>query len=322
MVYNAIHLPKRVPTFSQTQIGPEGKLINLELLKQKVRGFVTHELTRICQFKLNDIGKSEIIQQHQLACKLALKIIQQAKNHAGKVEFTNLSNLNAVHNPSAKALLNLLIGAESDLTSYTALNVLCKHRFTLIKDWKPSFCSINYTNHAKQFLDFVDAGFGLMPSSDSSKFLIRMNNDTFKVDAGLINDEKEFNQLLTYLTSKNCLIKSLDVSQIDLHKLGLAKEKDAFLSLIGALKNNWSVTSLNLSECGLTDNDLSHISELTRLTNLQVNGNKIGAAGARYLTKLVNLASLFINNNRLGARGALYISKLTHLTVLFISKNQ
>jgi internalin A len=63
------------------------------------------------------------------------------------------------------------------------------------------------------------------------------------------------------------------------------------------------------------------LAALTQLTSLNLNHNKIGAAGAASLAALTQLTSLNLNHNKIGAAGAASLAALTQLTSLDLTYN-
>jgi internalin A len=67
---------------------------------------------------------------------------------------------------------------------------------------------------------------------------------------------------------------------------------------------------------------VSKLSLLTRLTSLDLEGNRVGAKGARALAALTGLTSLRLSGNQIGDEGARTLAGLTGLTYLDLSSNQ
>jgi hypothetical protein len=86
-----------------------------------------------------------------------------------------------------------------------------------------------------------------------------------------------------------------------------------------------SLTSLDLSEQSLTDEDITQLAQAsstnTRLTSLDVSSNRIGAIGAKALSTNTTLTSLNVSSNQIGDEGAKALSTSTRLTSLDVSYN-
>jgi hypothetical protein len=87
-----------------------------------------------------------------------------------------------------------------------------------------------------------------------------------------------------------------------------------------------SVTSLDLSEQSLTDEDITQLAQALStnitLTSLNVGFNRIGAIGAKALSTNTRLTSLKVSDNKIGDEGAKALSTNTSLTLLNISNNE
>jgi uncharacterized protein YjbI with pentapeptide repeats len=84
---------------------------------------------------------------------------------------------------------------------------------------------------------------------------------------------------------------ALGLSEIDLSGNTIKK-------LLEALEKNTTVTSLNLSACGLKDKDLIGIGKLIKLTSLNLSKNKFEyTSGITHLLSLVNLKVLDLSDS-------------------------
>jgi hypothetical protein len=87
-----------------------------------------------------------------------------------------------------------------------------------------------------------------------------------------------------------------------------------------------SLTSLDLSEQSLTDEDITQLAQAlstnTTLTSLNVYNNQIGDIGAKALSTNTHLTSLNVSYNEIGAIGAKALSTNTSLTSMDVSRNQ
>ena len=93
--------------------------------------------------------------------------------------------------------------------------------------------------------------------------------------------------------------------------------KEAILSLYK--------TKLDLSEYGITDQEISIISHLisfTLVTTLCVSENKISDEGAGVLAQNIYLTNLNVSHNKIGYEGAEALAQNTHLTILDLSHNK
>ncbi|MFN7094155.1 MAG: hypothetical protein ACK4M7_02215 [Burkholderiales bacterium] len=135
------------------------------------------------------------------------------------------------------------------------------------------------------------------------------------INPTIIQNKGKFEEFLSYLASNECRITSLNLRGIKLHGKPIAK-------LFKALVVNQSITSLNLSNCGLSDDDVKNIAELKNLSSLNIAFNSLGVTGAMYISLLINLTSLDISANIIENTGVMYISGLSELVNLNVSGNQ
>ena len=85
--------------------------------------------------------------------------------------------------------------------------------------------------------------------------------------------------------------------------------------------NNKSITSLNISSCGITDEYIKNCN-LPNLKILNISANSISSEGCKYLSKIPTLTNLNISSNpRMGKEGLDSICDNTSITHLDISQN-
>jgi hypothetical protein len=89
--------------------------------------------------------------------------------------------------------------------------------------------------------------------------------------------------------------------------------------------NDPSLTALDLSRRKLQDSDihalLQALAQNTCLTTLNVNGNQIGAEGAKALAQNTRLTTLDVGGNQIGDEGAKTLAQNTRLTTLTLWGN-
>ncbi|WP_232223216.1 F-box protein [Candidatus Odyssella acanthamoebae] len=100
------------------------------------------------------------------------------------------------------------------------------------------------------------------------------------------------------------------------------KVKGERLSVVIGTIKNLPFRSLSLSFKLWEIEDLGSLSFLTRLTELKVDSNEIGPAGAKPLANLTNLVSLSLWNSRIGNPGVEEFIPLTNLTTLILAGNK
>jgi hypothetical protein len=81
---NSIRLPNQVKTITETIVGPNEKPQILNDLIKYVKFYVKGKI-RDLEIYENGSEKTKFIEQCKIACKLAVKVIQEAKNHNGVV---------------------------------------------------------------------------------------------------------------------------------------------------------------------------------------------------------------------------------------------
>ncbi|MDR2609524.1 MAG: leucine-rich repeat domain-containing protein [Rickettsiales bacterium] len=93
--------------------------------------------------------------------------------------------------------------------------------------------------------------------------------------------------------------------------------------LVSFLQSNPNITSLNLADCNISDEDVKELARLKSLTSLTLAGNKISNEGAKALANgsFINLTHLDLSDNRIGDEGVKELAKLTNLTYLDLSEN-
>ncbi|MFN7093912.1 MAG: hypothetical protein ACK4M7_00965 [Burkholderiales bacterium] len=81
---NSIRLPNQVKTITETIVGPNEKPQILNDLIKYVKSYVKGKIGDLEIYE-NGLEKTRFIEQCKIACKLAVKVIQEAKNHNGVV---------------------------------------------------------------------------------------------------------------------------------------------------------------------------------------------------------------------------------------------
>jgi internalin A len=113
-----------------------------------------------------------------------------------------------------------------------------------------------------------------------------------------------------------CRLARADV--LDLGGLQLATLDEILAPLCGLT----ALTSLRLNGNEIGAEGARHLSGLTALTSLNLSGNSIGDEGARHLSGLTALTRLNLWNNSIGAEGARHLAGLTALTSLNLNGNR
>ncbi len=121
-----------------------------------------------------------------------------------------------------------------------------------------------------------------------------------------LSNKAKLQDLVNYLQDQNCIIKSLDCSNLSL-------TTDELKLLCGALKANTTVTRLNLSYNNIQYEGAEVISDMLRenttLTGLILNDNRIKDKGVGLICDVLkssnsSLKSLHIKSNGIGDEGA------------------
>ncbi|MFN7094057.1 MAG: leucine-rich repeat domain-containing protein [Burkholderiales bacterium] len=376
----------RIPNFSQTSIGKEGKEPHLESLVNYVADYIASEIVEADDFSEQNIEKALL--PYQIACGTAATVVQNTMNSGGGLTFTN-PIIRQLSGEKAERLFNILLGIKgSKCMAEPAqdLYILCKHRNTFIRNRKCSWFGTNFTNHTQQFLDVLANGelatlvsrkiaqikqirnndiniiedfFSIAAavfsqgarSSLPRRGTINMNPEAAKVlikdllfDSALINQQEDFEEMLSSLAVPACNSESLSLIGIKLSDFD--QQGNAVARLVDVLAKKKNITKLNLSGCEisaedirlisdklphltalrlrdnlLNDNDISSLPQLHNLTLLDLSNNLLTAAGAKHLSELKNLQVLYINNNRLGSAGVSHLCKLKNLVELSILNN-
>ncbi|MFN7093946.1 MAG: hypothetical protein ACK4M7_01145, partial [Burkholderiales bacterium] len=149
-----------IKPINKTEVKPGEKPQVLNDLNKYVESYVRKKILYL-NFSNNEAEKNKFIAQCKIACKLAVKVIQEGKNHKGTVTFTNLDYYGELVNAEAKNLFNLLVGrpnseVNEENRAADNLDKLCKHSNTIITNRKLSFWGTNYTHHAEKFRQFID----------------------------------------------------------------------------------------------------------------------------------------------------------------------
>jgi len=103
-------------------------------------------------------------------------------------------------------------------------------------------------------------------------------------------------------------IVGLDFKNVPAEKLRLAG--------VGSLGD---VTTLNLNDSGISDDELRHIKDLTRLEELYLSSTKITDEGLEHLKALENLEVLYLDSTRITDDGLSHLKNLTRLRVLSVT---
>ncbi len=85
-----------------------------------------------------------------------------------------------------------------------------------------------------------------------------------------------------------------------------------------SIANLTALTSLNLNLNRIESEGAQALTGLVNLTSLDLADNEIGSEGALALTGLVNLTSLDLANNEIGSEGAQALTGLVNLTSLYL----
>lgn len=96
-----------------------------------------------------------------------------------------------------------------------------------------------------------------------------------------------------------------------------AVDEDGYVT-IGGKKYSTDLTELKLSDKGLTDDDIKGLSKMTKLTHLELDGNKISDISS--IKNLTKLKYLSLKNNSISDISAL--KNLTNLTELYLDNNK
>lgn len=406
-------LPQTVPTFKQTPLRVITKQEHLNNLKEF--------LHRYAQERLNDRSlttkqRQELLQELQTASELAVEYLQEGKNHCGRPNFANSKYSPHFNHQAAIHLMRLLLYfwpcsceswpyslelIHSNNPSY-ALNILCTHRNVILSNRKLSLCGgTNYTNHAKQLLEFIRSDFGVhlaslnspaqasqnnssasgsfaspLPKSDApvdpfkDRRLMGMDTEAYwqrirmasqmkprpqeeeleeptdyfipivaqmllaakstmkdEVESGELNvkaeqltDANSLKKLLNDILTIDESVEVVDLNGIILHQPGLPQ--DTASQIIRAIKQKPQIKYLDLSACGLSEEDLIEVTELSQLKYLFISMNTISDRVVNRLTNLTNLRGLMMDSVSLNDSQVESIFNLQQLEQLSICENQ
>jgi hypothetical protein len=154
---HSINLPSKINTFNETTtVKSNEKPEILNSLTKYVQSYIERNIFEL-GLNNNDTKKNDFIAECKIACKLAVKVIQEAKNHNGAVCFTNREYYGKLQSKEAIGLYHILVGESNQDKEIAAnLDVLCNHSNTIITNRKLSFWGTNYTSHAEKFRKFID----------------------------------------------------------------------------------------------------------------------------------------------------------------------
>ena len=148
-------------------------------------------------------------------------------------------------------------------------------------------------------------------------------NDNLIEDRGVVHLLAGGLKDLKFLMLRGCHVhevgvvavgKLLSLTQLDLSSNDIGNDGVDFLTELKSL------TSLNVSDCGLTS--AYFVAALPHLHNLNISGNAIGNDGIKNIAQhLVELAYLDVDSCDITSRGLRSLVRLHHLTSLSISEN-
>jgi Leucine-rich repeat (LRR) protein len=330
---NRIRLPSNVKPFSKTKLEANEKPEILPSLHDYVRSYILEKVYRL-GFMDDVISRNDFINECGKACKLAIKIIQEAKNHAGTVYFTNTEYYGRLQNEAAIRLCHILIGEASaeEIAEYSytfqrgsateILDKLCKHNNTILSDRKISFWGTNYTAHAEKFRQFIDNE--LKDAVIKGAIIIKLDAWIREAPAG----EKQ-----ARLTAKTEILKTYDKKNFNAE--GLLKEfknrENRRLALtqlnltelpIEVLREFTWLEELNLYGNQLTEYPQEILKELTQLKGLSLAKNRISELPEGALANLINLDTVNLSENQLSELPQELFKGLTRLKYLCLSENQ
>jgi Leucine-rich repeat (LRR) protein/NADH:ubiquinone oxidoreductase subunit C len=193
MMIKNIKIPN-VKAPNQTIKEPNEITAVLQSLTQYVQDYIEGRVSEL-DYGKDKIKKYEFITECQIACKLALKVIQEANNYTGMI-CPKEEYYDKLHNKEAIRLYHILIG-ETNLEDEDVaegkkaannLDMLCKHSNIVTPNRKLSFWGTNYTNYTGKFKHFLDKlristkvdhnnAFNVFSSHDSTS-TIRLKNPT------------------------------------------------------------------------------------------------------------------------------------------------
>jgi WD40 repeat protein len=158
-----INFPSEIKSFNKTIVESNEKPKILTSLTEHIKDYIEKRISK-SDFKNDKIRKNEFIIECKIACKLAVKAIQEAKNHKGTGCFTKKDYYGKLQDEEAIRLYHILIGLpdpkdkDNKKCKQAAknLDMLCKHNNTIVPNRKLSFWGTNYTAHAEKFRQFID----------------------------------------------------------------------------------------------------------------------------------------------------------------------
>jgi Leucine-rich repeat (LRR) protein len=341
-IKNNIRLPNNVKTFSQTKVEPNEKPEILRSLIYYVRSYTADKIFS-SDLRNNEVERNEFINQCNKACKLAIKIIQEAKNHVGTVYFTNTNYYGGLQNEEAIRLCHILIGEASpeEIPEYSylyqydsaaeSLDKLCKHRNTIISDRKLSFWGTCYTAHAEKFRQFID---------DSLKHAVNEAVVIAKLEVWVVEAPegeeqarltakslflKTYNKKESYLSLKGLTLTGLPIEVFKelswLEELNLSENQLSEFSK-EIFKDLASLKRLNLSKNGISELPEGAFDGLTDLRKLDLSDNQLNEFPKGIFKDLTSLVGLSLARNRISELPEGAFDGLTNLRVLILSENQ
>src|SRR5437868_629569 len=111
-------------------------------------------------------------------------------------------------------------------------------------------------------------------------------------------------------------IKDNDLSLTKLDLSGQNLQGSDIQALIEALAQNTTLTTLDVGNSQIGDEEAKALAQNTTLTTLYVSGSRIGDEGAKALTQNTTLTTLYIGYNQIGDEGAKALAQNTTLTTL------
>lgn len=112
------------------------------------------------------------------------------------------------------------------------------------------------------------------------------------------------------------------VAAKNLNTLTLSNCPLSDLSGWSALKKLPKLTSLYLTNSGVTDDGLKELGQLSQLTSLALDDTPITDAGLSELVRLKGLTSLRVKNTKITAKAAPVLAQMKQLTYLCVSEKQ
>ncbi|MFN7094993.1 MAG: leucine-rich repeat domain-containing protein, partial [Burkholderiales bacterium] len=286
----SIKLPYNIKPINKTGVNPDEKPQILNNLNKYVKSYVREKILELNLYN-NESEKTKFIEQCKIACKLAVKVIQEGKNHKGTVTFENLYYYGELNNVEAINLLNLLVGKPNPEENEEGspadnLDKLCKHSNTVIPNRKLSFWGTSYTNHAEKFRQFIDHALDNAVSK-RPHILIR-NLDTWVTEAP--DGERE-----ARLTAKSRILEAYRENFNELNLSGLSLTTLP----IGVLNSLTKRTEMNLSRNKLSKLPDGVFDGLTKLTEMNLSRNKLCKLPDGVFNGLTKLQNLDLSYNQL-----------------------